>query len=385
MSKPRWVSATPAAYAALATKDENALYFLTSGEIYKGAKNFTESVILVDAFPATGAVGKIYVLNSTLEGKVFNGTTWTRVIEPVLVGALIDGTTQDGVVPAETIKDYVTSKVSAAVSTGAITDVSYDNTNDVIKVTKNGTTTDLTLDGLVKSVTYTNNVLTMNLTGLAPIEVNFPADNFVKSGVYVEADKTIVLTLQDDSTVVIPATDLVDIYTATATNTIDMTVVGNVISGNVKVSATAGNKIATNADGLYVSNEVVATGKAGEIVAANADGTVSASGVKAGGATLSATPDAITLATEASVEAIRAALAANVANKFDSANVVTSIRSTATAEDTKVASEKAVAAALDLKVDKANISTVLDEVAPSDLKVASEKAVVDAMSWTILS
>ena len=98
-------------------------------------------------------------------------------------------------------------------------------------------------------------------------------------------------------------TDLVDTYTATDTATVDMTVAGYEISASVKVSATAGNLLTIEADGLYVAPTKVAAGTANGLVIAAADGALSNSGKVIGGATLAETPNENTLATEAAVKA----------------------------------------------------------------------------------
>lgn len=74
MAKVLFYTATSEQYNALATKDENALYFITdTGELYKGAVRYSFPVKQVTDFPATGESGVIYV-NSSGEAKIWAGT-----------------------------------------------------------------------------------------------------------------------------------------------------------------------------------------------------------------------------------------------------------------------------------------------------------------------
>ena len=66
MSQILFYTGTKAQYDALATKNENALYFLTDvNRLYKGAVPFSQPVQLVTTFPASGDNGVIYVNSST--------------------------------------------------------------------------------------------------------------------------------------------------------------------------------------------------------------------------------------------------------------------------------------------------------------------------------
>lgn len=209
--------------------------------------------------------------------------------------------------------------------------------------------------------------------------------------------------MTNGSKVEIPATDLVALYTATDSDTVDLTISntadGNIIKADVKISAVAGNSLVAKADGLYVNApdvsgklDKVALDKTDEIVTAKVDGTVGVSGKKIGGATLSATPNANTLATESAVNAIKVAIENSVNTAYVAkASISTSIPTTG-AVDTKVVSEKAVADALTgfktasdaAYVPKTNIvvsAALMDKVNPSAERVPSEKAVLELLTW----
>ncbi len=61
-NKVLFFTATAAQYAALGTKNENAIYFISdTGEIYKGSTPFSFPCKLVETFPVTGTKGVIYI------------------------------------------------------------------------------------------------------------------------------------------------------------------------------------------------------------------------------------------------------------------------------------------------------------------------------------
>lgn len=369
-SMVKWsFAAAKADYAALATKDPNTLYYIQdTKEIYRGAVSFTESVVIYeDELPAIGALGKLYVNKATLAGSVFNGTTWTEVVKAI---SDVVTTTEapNGVaapVSGKAVKAYVTSAIAGI--TDLIKGVTYDAATAKLTITKNdNSTVDVPLTKLATSMTYDGATGKLTLKDSAATtlsEINIPLDNFVESGAYNETNKALELTMTNGTVVSIPAADFFKMYTAEDTATVDATITTNaegvaVIKADVKVSAEAGNGLEAKTDGLYakatdISGKLdkVATDKADEIITALADGTVAASGKKAGAATIAATPDANTLATEAAVAAVRDALQTQI----------------------------------ETGVGKDTVVKALNADAPSEEKITSEKAVVDAISWEIVT
>lgn len=400
MAMIKWVITTSTAYAGLELKDANALYFLQdTQEIYKGETSFTQSIVMVeDRFPAKGAQGKIYIHGTTLEGKVWNGSAWKTVIQPVAT-SLSDSATENKAVSGEAVKAYVTEKLTTAITGKFVDGITYDKATKELSYTKNGAATKVGIEGFVTGASYDggSGKLSFTVQGGEAIDINLPKDNFVKSGLYNKVSKEIVLTLVDGSEVKIPAGDLVDINEFQSTETVELTSSPEgVVSANVKISATGGNQITKNADGLFVAAtdisgklDKVTAAKAGEIIIANADGTVKVSGKKAGGATLAESPNENTLASEAAVSAIKTALESSINAKFDKSNIVTTVSAVASASDTKVASERAVANAIEAinnsKLDKSSVTATISESSNSASKVASESAVVAALSWVVLN
>lgn len=397
----KWVTGSSLAFNALKRKDQNTLYFIQdTGEIYKGEKSFTESVILVDGFPNTGALGKIYVKKSNLEGKIWTGKIWQTIIQPV-VELIEDDKIAEGVATAEAVKAYVIKKFAEQVEDKFVEDITYDKDSKELKYTKGDGEETVAIEGFVTNASYDAGILTFNVQGSRDIKINLPKDNFVESGKYDADAGEIVLTLVDGSEVRIPATDLVDIYTGEETKSAEVNVSeDNVITVDIKVSSESDNALSIKDDGLFVEHtditgkiDKVDDNKEDEILVATADGNAKASGLKAGQATL-ITKDENTLATEAAVEAIREALQQNIDEKFDKANIKTIgtlSRDVDTASDEDVLSEKAALTIFkdlyEKKIDKTAIVTKVTEDldAASEEKVVSEKALVAAMSWTVLT
>lgn len=400
MAMIKWVITTSAAYVGLEVKDTNALYFLQdTQEIYKGETSFTQSIVMVnDQFPDKGAQGKIYIHNTTLEGKVWAGSSWKTVIQPIAT-TLTDGATENKAVSGEAVKTYVTEKLTEAVTGKFVDGITFDKASKEIRYTKGGETNNVAIDGFVTDVSYAGEtgILSFTVEGGEAININLPKDNFVKSGTYNKESKEIILTLVDKSQVKIPAGDLVDVNEFQSTATVQLAASEEgVVTANVKLSTTKGNQIQAKEDGLFVAATDISgkldkvTGeRVDEIITANADGTIKVSGKKAGGATLAIAPDANTLATEAAVSAIKTALESSINTKFNKSDIVTSVGAAGSASDVKVASEKAVATAIEAvksaKVDKTSITTTISAESNSADKVASERAVVAAMSWVVLS
>lgn len=392
-------------YDAIATKDSNALYFVQDvAQIYRGEKLFTESHVVVDEFPATGiAQGKIYIKTSTLEGKIYNGTSWSRVIQPAIT-ALTDGQTDDGVATAEAVKAYTGAKLTdfATNNTAFAKDVTYDTTKKALNITRNGSTESVVLADQLVSANYDSStgVLSFVNGAGAVSSVSLPLEQFVKSGSYDSATEQIILVMQDNTEIKIPAQDLVNVYEFTNTDTATFdTSVPSQVKVNVKISGKAGNTLqaltATDS-GLYVapvdiSGKLdVVTGTAGNIIVAKANGQVETSLFKAGGSTISATPDANTLITEVAVDAIRTVLITSINGRVAKTDIATTIGTSASALDTKVASQKAVASAIEdlatVYVAKSDVVTgAINASSPSTTKVVSEASLVSSISWEVIT
>lgn len=397
MSMIKWVIGTSTQYKALSQKDPNTLYFLSdTQEIYKGSTSFTQSSELVENFPESGAQGRIYIHSTNLEGRVWTGTTWKTVIQPI-AESLTDGEVERKAVSGEAVKTYVKQHVTAAIA-DKVDGIGYDKEKKQLTYTKGDQTTAVDIGGFVTGAKYNpqSGILSFDVQGGKSIHINIPKDNFVQSGRYDEATKNIILELGNGEEVQIPAGDLIDVTEFESTETVELTTEGGIVKANVKLSTASGNQLKLNGNGLYVeatdiSNKLdkVDEQREDEIIIAKADGTVKTSGKKVGGTTLSDSPNGNTLATEAAVSAIKNTLEGFINVKVNKSDIATTIGNVDTALDTKVASEKAVATAIaqldNNKINKSNITTQIPEGAGSVDNVVSERAVVSALSWVELN
>ena len=211
------------------------------------------------------------------------------------VGTAVTTVSYDAVAKSISVKNAGTAEAVVTKLSGLVDGASYNGGTGVLTLTTNGgtaVTVNLPKEDFLASAAR-KEVEEGDLTG---------PDSAVYAGC-AAGDIGILLTMTQGTKLFVKLTDLVDTYTATDTATIDMTVSGYNISASVKLSATAGNLLTAEADGLYVAPTKVAAGTANGLVIAAADGALSNSGKTIGGATLAGTPNENTLATEAAVKA----------------------------------------------------------------------------------
>ena len=250
---------TYAEYIGLAAKDDNTIYFIDNGQIYKGATSYTDQIIVVSALPSTLVAGKVYVNTTDKSVTYYDGTTSTVVI-PETVGTIDSSATDSALANVKAIKDFVAAeiaKIPAAIDyTVTITDETTgtgEKTKQTIKQGASGSekeigtivVPDLKMevkaipnDGYLKTYQFTYG------TGTT-FEVDIPKDLVVTAGeVIVVSDDAPVsgltngtylkLTIANQSTpVYINTNSLVDVYTGKAvTNGVSVT-----ISGTNEISA----------------------------------------------------------------------------------------------------------------------------------------------------
>lgn len=406
--------------AAEATKTADKLYFISdTHEIYKGTQLFNESITLVTEFPASGAAGRLYVDSTTLEGKIWTGTAWSTVIQPVQATLTASDTAKP--VSGKAVADYVTGEIAKVTgSKDLVTGVAYVEDGNKLTVTMaDATTKDVPLTGTAVDLTYnstTGELKVKNASGTAlGTGVKLDLERFVKEATYDKENKKIILSFNDESTPLeIEVGDLVDTYTAKSSTTVSLTVTGNEFTAEAIVAATEGNILKKTDAGLFVAAtdvsgkiDKVADATANAVAILTADGQVADSKVKIGAATLAETTNASTLATEAAVAAVRTALQTAIDGKMakvtaakadevliatdDGNAAVSGVKiggeaMKATKDASTLATEKAVetyvtgyAVAKTAIVTNGKVAATV--AAASDAKVASEKAFVDAMTW----
>lgn len=417
-----WHYVTRAAYDAAdsTVKSADKLYFLSdTHEIYRGTENFTESVILYSEEPTIKAVGKLYVNSNTLEGRIWNGTAWTTVIQPVQA-AIVSGDTSKPV-SSKAVEDYVGTEIKKVTGSGdLIAGLAYTEATNKFTVTKaDKTTEEIELTGVAADLIYdktTGLLQVKNASGTTiGTGINLDLERFVSEASYDAKEHMIVLKFNDSSDPLkINVGDLVDTYTAKSTSTVKLTVTGNEFAAEAIVAATEGNMLQSTKDGLFVAATNIdgkmdkdADAVAGNVAKFDADGNAVDAGYTLGGAALAAAPAATVLATEKAVDAIRTALQTSIDGKMTKVAtgkagevLVANADGDASLSGAKVggavlaaapdaatlATEKAVetyvtgyAVAKTSVVANGTMATTV--TAASDDKVPSEKALVDAMTW----
>lgn len=381
-----WHFVTAAEYYGAGSRDAEKLYFLSdTHEIYKGDIPFTEAVIMVD--DSTGgfdtALGlitnparrKIYLSQTTMEGRIYDGTSWKTVIRAVDT-AVTDSSSN--LITSGAVATYVTQKIAEITGgTGFVKNITYTPGTATLAITGGEGEPSIQLSGLGVSLKYTAEtgaIQLQDVTG-APIgsAINIDLERFVSAAAYDSTKKEIILAFTDvakidtgasyeypgnmpadptegtacrattegepkwyiyqgsawteipeaETPLVIAVGDLVDTYTAANTDTITMTVSSNQFSANVKIDSTKGtNLLTSSSNGLYVapidlSSYMALVEEATENHLASFDdaGQVKDAGVSVGGSTLAGT--AGLLATEQAVQAAITALQSTLQGAID--------------------------------------------------------------------
>ena len=417
-----WHYVTRAAYDAAdaSAKTSDKLFFLSdTKEIYRGTENFTESVIVYTTEPTVKAIGKLYIDATTLEGKIWNGSAWTTVIQPVQSTVSADNTNKP--VSGAAVTTYVAEEIAKVTGSGnLVADVEYVADTKSLTVTMADKSTDtIQLTGLAVDLDYdktTGKLMVKDATGTTVgTGINLDLERFVSEASYDHNTRTINLKFNDDQEpLAIEIGDLVDTYTAKSGKGVSLTVTGNEFTAEAIVATTAGNMLSLTDAGLYVAATDISAkadrdvdAVANNVAKFDSNGNPIDSGYQLGTGTLAASASASVLATEAAVAAVRDTLVASIATKMDKVGagheneiIIADAEGNAAASGYKLggatlaetpdaATAATEAAVVDYvegyavaKTDVVAAGSMATTVAAaSDTKVTSEKAVVDAMTW----
>ena len=258
-----WHIVSSEAYHAGVPVDTSMYFLEDTHEIYRGSELFTQAVNLYEGptMPTTPAVNRLYIEKTSLEGWLYTGTDWVKVINAVRDTVSPDGT---AAVNGKAVAAYVAAEL-AKVNAGVV-DLSWDAENKTLNVTKAGQEpTGLVLSGLVNGMRYDNATGKLYLQNDQGEDIGTAVDlgleQFVRSGEVIEEEveeKTetfIVLYFDEEKTnfIKIKATSLIDTYTTEGSTTLDLSVVDHKITGSVKISANEGNMLSDDGTGLYVA------------------------------------------------------------------------------------------------------------------------------------
>ena len=107
----KFLSGTYSQYSALGVKDNNTLYFLDNGQLFKGSVSYSDQIAVVSALPDTLVAGKVYVNTTDKSVTYYDGTTSTIVI-PATVGSIGDSTPDTDLANVKAIKDFVAAEIA---------------------------------------------------------------------------------------------------------------------------------------------------------------------------------------------------------------------------------------------------------------------------------
>ena len=262
-------SGTYAQYVGLTTKNDNTIYFIDNGQIYKGETSYTDQIVVVSALPNTLASGKVYVNATDKSVTYYDGTTSTVVV-PATVGTIGDSTPDTDLANVKAIKDFVATEIAKIPTAKDYTVTLVDETTGTGELTKQtikqgasgsesevGTIVvpDLKMevkatpnDGYLKTYQFTYG------TG-STFEIDIPKDLVVESGeVIVVTDDAPVSGLTNGTylklvivnqtePIYINTSDLCDVYT------------GKTATDGVSVSVSASNEISATLVGKAVTQD----------------------------------------------------------------------------------------------------------------------------------
>ena len=270
MANVLFKSGTYAQYVGLAAKDDNTIYFIDNGQIYKGETSYTDQIVVVSALPNTLVAGKVYVNTTDKSVTYYDGTTSTVVI-PETVGTIGDSTPDTDLANVKAIKDFVAAEIAKIPAQVDYTVTLVDETAGTGELTKQtikqgkagsesevGTIVVPDLKMEVKATPNTGYLKTYQFTyGTGSVfEIDIPKDLVVESGeVIVVTDDAPVSGLTNGTylklvivnqtvPVYIDVKDLCDVYTGkTATDGVSVSV-----SASNEISATLVGKAVTEAN-----------------------------------------------------------------------------------------------------------------------------------------
>ena len=386
------LSGLQASYDAMASHDANVLYFCTdTGKLYKGDVDFSNSVVVASTKPGTPVVGKIYILGDSNTVETYDGAKWHVISYPMATS--VDANSDEmHVASAKAIYEAIQAAVGEVTGGGAVVkSVGAGEDDATVVVTKgDGSTSNVVVPGVVTTPTWDSATrkLTLPVSDGTAVEVTIGKDIFLDpeaENKYNPETGNIELHLNDGTSIEIPASALIDVYTGGNTNGAKVTVgEDNVIKAEIVVDPVEGNALVLTEAGLkvdlsnyYTISEVDAAVKVAKDAADAAQ--AQANENKAAIATLNG--DATT---EGSVDKkiadTKAVIDADVKAASDAAAAA---QGTADQGVANAATAQAAAEAADAKAESAHdaidvLNGTETEEGSVDKMIADTKAVIDA-------
>ena len=365
----------------------NDLYFTSDTKLlYKGEDLFSAGVEQVESFPTKGAQGRIYVNATTLEAKIWNGSAWV-VISPAVSATLTADTAAGSLITAAGIRAYVAAQTGTA---GFVKDVDYDSDAQKITITyADLTTSELLLKDVLTGASYDADTATLTFTKAngEDVTVNTVKENFLSTASYDADTHILTMTLVDGTEVPVDLGELIDVYAGAETSSASVTVTGNEIKADVKISTAEGNKLAVDATGLVVDlsemeAEIDLKANAADVYAKTETYTK-----EEVNAELDKKANAADVFTQAEVNA-ELAKKANVATTYTKTEVDAAVNVKANAADvytkTETFTKDEINAAVNVKANAADVYAKTETYTQAEVDAAIENAVnvvVSANEW----
>ena len=271
----KFFAGTYAQYAGLSSYDENALYFLDNGKLFKGATEYGNQVIIIDSAPVSPIDGRVYVNSSDGSATYYdNGTPITVV--PEIIDTIGDASLDTSLANVKAIKDFVAAeiaKIPAQVDYTVIVDdsktvvngqkkiytIKQGKTGSEVAVEKDIVIPDLKIEKLTTPTTGSVNTYEFTYGDNTAVKIEVPdfKDKVVSSGEVIVVDDThpisgltngtylkFVIANDDANPVYINTNSLVDVYTG-KTETVGVSIS---VSETNEISATLVGKAVTEAN-----------------------------------------------------------------------------------------------------------------------------------------
>ena len=232
---------------SLGLLNQNNLYYLTDKQqIYVGENLYGSEFIVVDEFPSEPKINTLYIHKDTKEIRIFENNEYKVICLPVVDNLDVDYS----LATSKAIRDYIKN-----ISDKSITGVKYRVESQSLNLQYgDGSIEDILLKDILTNVEYdsqTGDFIFSRANG-EDISINTPKENFLSDVSYDPYKNTITFKMINGSTFDVDLTDLIEIYTAEDTQSIDMNLSGNRIFANLKLSNKEDNRAKLDENGLYV-------------------------------------------------------------------------------------------------------------------------------------
>ena len=275
MEKVNFISTNLNKYLSLENKDKNSLYFIEDAKkIYKGNIDITNDINTIQNFDDISdsdiVEGKFYININTFETRFKYNDSWV-ILNPGYISTkdgFIDDLNSNKISTVGATKEYIIDIINDITNNNSfINEIIYsDGKFTIVKnnIANNNIEMNIfSLNGMVKNPSYDseNLILTIPVIDNDDIVINLPKYKFIKSGQYYvdypidnpEYHNVIVLEIEDNDPIIIPAESLVGSYHGSSSDNIRVDInSNNEISASVIINPDNNNAITSSSSGLMV-------------------------------------------------------------------------------------------------------------------------------------